>query len=195
MREQVFTDIYATNGWGSYQTRSGHGSELTNTKTMITNIPFIIEQFNIKSIFDAGCGDWNWFKEINFNIDYTGADIVKPLVDDMNIKYQKPNVKFVHTDVIADKFGCYDLVIARDILFHFSYKDLFKFLFNFQESNSKFLLTTHSGDFPNSDISTGDWRYLNLFASPFNFPTPIYMFDDAQSTRQVCMFTRAQLSF
>lgn len=192
-RERTFTIIYETNGWGSSETCSGYGSELQNTQTMLTNVPFIIENYNIKTIFDAGCGDWNWFKEIEFNINYTGADIVKPLVNDLKQKYQRPNVNFIHTDVVLNTFDYYDLVIARDILFHFSNKEIFKFLFNFQESQSKFLLTTHNGDFINSDTNTGGWRPLNLFAEPFNFPNPLYIFDDAKSTRKLCLFERSQL--
>lgn len=193
MREQIFTRIYTDNLWGSCQTRSGTGSELVSTRDMINAIPFIIKKCNIKTIFDAGCGDWNWFKEISFDVKYTGADIVAPLVSELNKKYQKPNVNFVHMDVVATKFGYHDLVIARDMLFHLSYEDLFQFLLNFEASGSKFLLTTHSGDFLNADIVTGDWRHLNLFAPPLNFPTPIYMIDDNQGTRKVCLFTREQL--
>ena len=59
---------------------------------------------------------------------------------------------------------------------------------NLQESQSKYFLTTHSGDFINKDIETGDWRPINLFAKPFNFPTPIYSFKDNNGTRDVCLF-------
>ena len=193
LREHAFTTIYERNYWGSSETRSGIGSELQNTICILSNIPLIVETYSIKTIFDAGCGDWNWFKEIKFDIDYTGADIVKPLIDDLKQRYQRSNVNFIHTDVVLDQFAYYDLVIARAILFHFSNDELFRFLFNFRESQSKFLLTTHSGDFVNVDGITGGWRPLNLFAPPFSFPSPIYTFDDANNTKKICLFERSQL--
>ena len=188
MREEKFTDIYQNNLWGSKETKSGLGSELKNTITMLENLPKIIEKYKIKSIFDVGCGDWNWFKEMDIDTAYTGIDIVEPLIEELNKKHKNNNIEFIHSDAIEEKFRNYDMVIARDVLFHFSYKDIFKFMSNLQESQSKYFLTTHSGDFINKDIETGDWRPINLFAKPFNFPTPIYSFKDNNGTRDVCLF-------
>tara|TARA_R110000824_G_scaffold103736_2_gene246400 strand:+ start:2151 stop:2726 length:576 start_codon:yes stop_codon:yes gene_type:complete len=188
MREEKFTDIYQNNLWGSKETKSGLGSELKNTITMLENLPKIIEKYKIKSILDVGCGDWNWFKEMDIDTTYTGIDIVEPLIEELNKKHKNNNIEFIHSDAIEEKFRNYDMVIARDVLFHFSYKDIFKFMSNLQESQSKYFLTTHSGDFINKDIETGDWRPINLFAKPFNFPTPIYSFKDNNGTRDVCLF-------
>mgnify|MGYP003627995528 FL=1 len=188
MREEKFTDIYQNNLWGSKETKSGLGSELKNTITMLENLPKIIEKYKIKSILDVGCGDWNWFKEMDIDTTYTGIDIVEPLIEELNKKHKNNNIEFIHSDAIEEKFRNYDMVIARDVLFHFSYKDIFKFMSNLQESQSKYFLTTHSGDFINKDIETGDWRPINLFAKPFNFPTPIYSFKDNNGTREVCLF-------
>ena len=188
MREEKFTDIYQNNLWGSKETKSGLGSELKNTITMLENLPKIIEKYKIKSILDVGCGDWNWFKEMDIDTAYTGIDIVEPLIEELNKKHKNNNIEFIHSDAIEEKFRNYDMVIARDVLFHFSYKDIFKFMSNLQESQSKYFLTTHSGDFINKDIETGDWRPINLFAKPFNFPTPIYSFKDNNGTRDVCLF-------
>jgi len=192
-RESVFTNIYSTNSWGSPESFSGHGSELTSTETIRSNLPQLIEQYDIKSVFDAGCGDWNWFRHVNIDIEYTGADIVKLLVQTLTQKYQKPNVRFINTDVVDTKFDCYDLVIARDILFHLSYRDISSFLNNFVESKSKFLLTTHSGNYTNIDIETGSWRYINLFAEPFCLGTPIHTFDDLGGDRMMCLFDRKSI--
>tara|TARA_R100001132_G_C3260357_1_gene84651 strand:- start:627 stop:1202 length:576 start_codon:yes stop_codon:yes gene_type:complete len=188
MREEKFTDIYQNNLWGSKETKSGLGSELKNTITMLENLPKIIEKYKIKSILDVGCGDWNWFKEMDIDTTYTGIDIVEPLIEELNKKHKNNNIEFIHSDAIEEKFRNYDMVIARDVLFHFSYKDIFKFMSNLQESQSKYFLTTHSGDFINKDIETGDWRPINLFAKPFNFPTPIYSFKDNNGTRDMCLF-------
>ena len=193
-REAVFTEIYSTNFWGSQESFSGSGSELQHTDTMRSNLPAIIEQYDIKSIFDAGCGDWNWLRHVDIDIEYTGADIVKSLVDDLTQKYQKSNVRFIHTDVVENKFARHDLVIARDILFHLSYRDIKMFLDNFLESESKFLLTTHSGEHENIDIESGSWRFINLFDAPFCFAPPIYTFDDVKGRQKMCLFKRDDLA-
>jgi hypothetical protein len=64
--------------------------------------------------------------------------------------------------------------MVRDCLFHLSYEDINKFLKNIRNVNYKYLLTTTHIDtiennFKNMDIISGDARFINLFAKPFNF--------------------------
>ena len=175
---EAFTKIYLDNAWQSRETKSGVGSEIAETKNVVNKLPELINRFDIKTIFDAGCGDWNWFKEIDIDVNYLGGDIVKPLVDELKTKYEKENIKFINIDIAKDKFGKFDLVIARDVLFHLPEKDIFKFLLNFVNSGSGYLLTTHNGDYANKDINAGDWRVINLFSAPYNFPEPLFSIND-----------------
>jgi hypothetical protein len=62
--------------------------------------------------------------------------------------------------------------MVRDCLFHLSFENINKFLANLRRTNYKYLLTsTHiiEQDFNNSDIITGDFRFIDLFSDPFNF--------------------------
>ena len=186
--EDRFTELYLTNGWGSKESKSGHGSELLATEGIRKHLPKIMNEYKFDTILDIGCGDWNWFKEIDMLMNYTGVDIVKPLIEENNKKYGNDKVKFLHMDGVNEPYGYYDLVIARDILFHLSFVEIFKFIANLQESGTNYFLTTNSGNKPNKDIVTGEWRELNLFAKPLTFHKPVYGFLDYYNTRQMFLF-------
>ena len=62
--EEWFSHIYLNNRWNSKESRSGKGSELIQTVEVRKIIPDIIKKYNIKSILDIPCGDFNYMKEI-----------------------------------------------------------------------------------------------------------------------------------
>jgi hypothetical protein len=85
-----FTEIYNNNGWCSPESRSGNGSELKNTIKLRSELPYLFVKYNIKSILDIPCGDFNWMKEVDLtNIEYKGADIVESLINLNNTIEQK----------------------------------------------------------------------------------------------------------
>ena len=135
------------------------------------------------------------------NIQYIGADIVKPLIDDLNSNHKSTNVSFIHFDLVKDTPPKVDLMICRDCLFHLSFQDTRSVLDNFVKSESKYLLTTtHKNSeksFENKDISTGDFRFIDLFSKPYSFPTdPIYVIEDwmaPEPERQICLWDRDQV--
>ena len=202
--EERFNKIYSTNYWFDNESRSGTGSSLRSTENIRFHLPKIIETFNIKKLFDAPCGDFNWMSQVlkSIEIDYLGSDIVKDLIVS-NKKYENDKIKFSKLDIIVDKLPTSDLMICRDCLFHFSYKDIFLFLNNFLSSDIKYiLLTSHLNTehkFENKDIVTGDFRKIDLFSKPFNFEKNyIYSFDDKdkleiQHFKQMYLFSKLQI--
>ena len=166
--EGKFTKIYDNNYWSDKESRSGEGSNLIAAKQSINHIPKIIKKFKIRNIFDAPCGDFNWMQRTMYkkNLKYIGADIVKTLM------------------------------ICRDCLFHFSNKDIKLFFFNLKKSKIKYILTT--GHFiqskmkPNKNISTGNFRKIDIFSYPFKFKkkSVLYYFKDFKknSNNQSYMF-------
>jgi hypothetical protein len=133
-------------------------------------------------------------------INYTGGDIVQPLIDNLNKTYaDQANVKFVKINIINDPLPTADLMICRDCLFHFSEENIKLFLNNFVRSDIAALLTTSDTlPEPNRDIETGDYRHLNLFAAPYNFTTNyIYEINDwpypTPPTRKMFMWSREQI--
>jgi hypothetical protein len=199
--EDRFTKIYSENYWGDKESASGAGSTLKYTKGIREQLPRLFDQFAIKSVFDAPCGDFNWMPAVlaQRDIQYIGADIVKPLIDDLNTKHKDARTEFRHLDLTTQAFPLADLWICRDCLFHLSVADTLSVLRRFVESNIPYLLTTthKGGEFQNVDIQTGDFRFIDLFAKPYCFPAEVlFRTDDYQAPehpREMCLWSRAQI--
>jgi SAM-dependent methyltransferase len=173
-----FTLIYKRNAWGSKESSSGTGSSIEKTKAIRLFLPIIFEKFQIESILDIPCGDFNWMKLVDLQgISYLGADIVDPLISDLNKNYSSNLISFVQLDITIGPLPKSDLVINRDCLFHLSYADINRALLRFLESGSEYLLSTSHDNlfnFINSDIRSGGFRLIDLFAIPFNFPKDVH---------------------
>ncbi|WP_250161065.1 hypothetical protein [Peribacillus frigoritolerans] len=79
--KELFTNIYKKNRWRNSESVSGQGSSLTQTKTLIQELPGLINQLQIKKLIDAPCGDFNWMKEVYKNTElYIGIDIVDEII-------------------------------------------------------------------------------------------------------------------
>jgi len=79
-REELFTDYYQSNTWGDRESRSGPGSRLDRTEHLRSALPQLVKDFNCVSVLDIPCGDFNWMKLVEWDVDYTGADIVKDMI-------------------------------------------------------------------------------------------------------------------
>lgn len=172
-KEQIFSEYYEKNYWGNNESRSGEGSSLAYTENIRRALPDLVEKYNINSILDTPCGDFHWFKNIQFKreIQYTGGDIVKSLIEDMNAKYKTDNRSFIHIDITKDPLPKADLLICRDALFHLSFADITAFLENVKKSDIEWILVTNNSlSTTNTDITHGNWRPLNLMIPPFNLP-------------------------
>ena len=170
----VFSRIYLKNGWGNVESRSGPGSTREATKFLVAEMQYLIRQYNIKSILDIPCGDFNWMSGVNLSgINYTGADIVPDLIA-LN-KSRFPQHVFMQLDVVNDDLPSVDLIFCRDCLFHFPNEMILKSLKNVKSSGSRFLMTTSFTwkSLSNCDIKLGQWRRLNLELEPFCLPRPL----------------------
>jgi SAM-dependent methyltransferase len=173
--KERFTAIYRHNLWNNEESLSGGGSTLKKTLSLRTELPKLFHQYGIKSILDAGCGDFHWMKEIALGVHYIGTDIVKDVVSANQIRFGRDDVVFLEIDITKDDLPRTDLVLCRQVLFHLRFTDVFAALRNFQRSGARYLLATH---FPhaqlNSDIPmSGMCRAINFMRSPFNFPQPL----------------------
>jgi hypothetical protein len=200
--EDRFTAIFKINYWGNEESISGSGSRLHATENLRKYLPELFERFSIRSVFDAPCGDFNWMRHVikDYPIDYTGGDIVLPLITSHDRKYRNNATRFVHIDLTKQKFPSADLMICRDCLFHLSYEDTKAALRNFIGSNINYLLTTtyaKSNTFSNKDIKTGDFRHIDLFSAPYIFPSPVlFRISDwlkPELEREMCLWSRQQI--
>jgi hypothetical protein len=191
--EQVFTHIHAENYWGSQESISGHGSEMTITANIRAALPVIFKKYEIRSMLDAPCGDFRWMQHVDLTeIEYFGGDIVKPLVDELNQRYAAPRRRFLHIDITADALPAVDLIFCRDCFIHLPFELIHKALDNFGNSSARFVLTTTFQNEPiNYDTHVGGVRGIDLTAKPFELPQPIEMIYErslnAADNVNVCM--------
>ncbi len=177
---EVFTEIFQNNAWSGQQSRSGTGSDPSQTQTIANLLPPLLRRLNVSLMLDVPCGDFQWMKDVDLEgVHYLGADIVPEIVQHNELEFGNDRIRFQTMDLIRDTIPEVDLILCRDCLVHLTHESIMDSLRNICESGSKYLLTT---TFPsrevNEDILTGQWRVLNLEASPFNFPSPIEMLNE-----------------
>jgi hypothetical protein len=186
MYKDVFSGIYDNFGFGSTESRSGPGSTLEETRLLRDRIKDLIKVYDIKSVVDAPCGDFNWMKEIVFSFErYMGGDIVEACIKENNERYSNSRIKFITLDLLKDEIPEGDLLIVRDIIGHFPIEDGKKIVDNILKSNCKYLLSTtwakkiennwskcNPNDVhrENEGAEYGRFYPVNLMAEPFNFP-------------------------
>lgn len=178
--EEKFTYIHKNNFWGGNNSVSGEGSDNAQTASVRSALPNIFSAHKIKTLLDIPCGDFNWMKTVDLAIlEYTGADIVREIVDKNNSLFASANRKFLKLNLIQDTLPQVDLVFCRDCLVHLSFADIHSSLENICSSGAKYLLTTTFTECEiNEDIVSGDWRILNLMKYPFNFPDPLMLLNE-----------------
>ncbi len=177
----IFEYYYLNNSWGCTESVSGPGSTLQFTENIRKEIPRLAMELGLGTIFDAPCGDYNWFRAIHWAqpIKYIGGDIVGPLIAQNQSRYAGIGVHFIQINIVSDLLPSADLWLCRDCLFHLSYRDIFLVLRNFLKSDIRYLLTTtHSACEENVDIPTGAFRLLNLRKEPFGLGAPSALIDD-----------------
>lgn len=177
---EVFHNIYKANKWGGKESVSGLGSDFIQTEIIIKELPKVFKKYNISSVLDIPCGDFHWMKEVDLdNVNYTGGDIVLDIINANNEKYGSTNKKFLHLNLIKDQLPKSDLIFVRDCFVHLPLEDVKAALENIKRSDIQYILTT---TFPrtrrNYNITTGNWRPLNLLKKPFKFKQPIELINE-----------------
>jgi len=183
-RQEIFSKAYKSPVWGSVESFSGTGSTIDATENVRRELPNLIRNFNIKTMLDAPCGDWNWMSQTDFSLEeYIGVDIVTSVIENNTKKYGKPGVKFISSNIVTDELPSVDLIMCRDCLVHLSNQDIKLVIENFRVTNSTYLFTNTYPEIEiNDNIFTGlKWRRLNMQLKPFNFPEPLLIFPDCVS--------------
>jgi len=178
--EQVFTNIYKDNTWGGKDSVSGVGSDDHQTRIIVKELSTVFRDFEISTLLDIPCGDFHWMKNVDLtDITYIGADIVETLISKNTEQYGNHDVHFQKLNLIKDNLPKVDLIFCRDCLVHLSYVDVFQALGNICNTQSKYILTTTFTERKeNHDISTGQWRTLNLELPPIMLPNPLILINE-----------------
>ena len=177
--EETFQQIYEAGHWNA-DSVSGSGSTDEQTRQLHIALPALLESLKAEVLLDLPCGDLSWMHTIDLPVDtYIGADLIPDLVARNRERFAALNRHFEVLDLTCDLLPKADVLLCRDCLVHFSFEDFGRALANIKRSPIRFLLTT---TFPNTtvneDITTGDWRTLNLERAPFNFPPSLALLNE-----------------
>lgn len=188
--EKTFTMIYEKNIWGdnknnNYKGSSGSGSNLNYNKN--TYIPFLqkfINDNNIKTVVDLGCGDFICGPSIYNNLDilYTGYDVYKNVIKNNSKNNSTTKYEFIHLDFYNNKEKIKDgeLCILKDVLQHWSLDKINIFLQYIIESKKfKYILITNCCNqlTDNTDILVGEFRHLSCDFFPLKKYNPIKLYN------------------
>lgn len=198
-----FEKIYVHNLWGDPASVSGVGSNLATTENLRAKLPELFLKFNIKTVLDVPCGDFYWMQHVVRDmphLKYIGGDIVPQIIESNSQKYKYENVQFSVIDLRFDDLPDVDIIIVRDCLFHLSFDDIEKVKSNIKRSKIKYILTTThilDGDFLNTDITTGDFRLIDIFKEPFCFRGPVLEriadYVGFDTPREMCLLSITEL--
>lgn len=171
----VFTKIYRKRSWGGGSSVSGPGSENSQTDQITQKLPILLQTLGTKTLLDLPCGDFHWMQHVKLNgIRYTGGDVVEELIQRNQLLYSSLDHQFQKINLMQDHLQAYDVIFCRDCLVHFSNADLKIAIENIKRSHSKYFITTTFPEHKNNkDITTGEWRPINLMTPPFLFPEPL----------------------
>ena len=134
----------------------------------------------IGSVLDLGCGDWQFSRFVDWGeVHYLGLDLVASVIEKNRRKYGNAGIQFERFSGDFADLPAADLLIAKDVLQHWSnasIKDFLPFLKNYP-----YALITNCVDpreqTQNKDIEDGQFRYLDISQPPFNVSCkPIYEF-------------------
>lgn len=191
--EQVFSGIYEKATWGTNtdgKGNSGTGSTIDSTIVYTTYLQKFMKEHGIKSVVDAGCGDWEFSSAIDWTgIHYKGYDIVPSVIANDTKKYGKPTIEFFVGNILDPSLPAADLLVSKDVLQHLPNADVKAFLA--QLPKYKHVLLTNGTDWrtltaENTDIALGDYRPLDLTRPPFDVGgKKVLTYDDGKHTHQM----------
>lgn len=194
-----FTNVYETNHWGDnnvkeYKGSSGPGSAfLYNEKTYIPFMNKFIKDYNINSVVDLGCGDFVIGLALygHTNINYTGYDAYKTIVDFNNEKFKDNNrFNFIHSDFTSEKdrinLKPADLCVIKDVLQHLPTSIIINFMdYIIKSKKYKYILITNcyqntpenTENSERKDIKIGDFSSLSALRHPLNMYKPKILYN------------------
>lgn len=195
--DQNFIDLQAT-AWMRYrkmhsgfsETVNGPGSRVEGTVDVREWLPKVFEAYDIKTMLDLPCGDWNWMQTVDLSsIQYEGWDIDSASIAQNWARFgDRGNVNFKFGNVFtALEIPAVDLIFCRDFLQHLPNPAIIEVLHKFIESDSRYLITNnyrestnaethcsltggHTGAQGSNEVLHGYYyRPVNLEAPPFRF--------------------------
>lgn len=192
--ESFFTYIYENKQWGdneniNYNGSSGGGSDIDYNKD--TYVPFLkdfIITHEIKNIVDLGCGDFKCGNLIyhDLDINYTGYDTYKKVVDYNLSQYPLPKYFFEHLDFYNNKETIIngDLCILKDVIQHWTTDEIYTFLdYLVQKKSFKYILICNCCNQKNDNpinINRSTPLSINFFPLKKYNPVKLYNYNSKE---------------
>ncbi len=151
---ETFSEIYASRLWGDDPGGycSGEGSDEIFARQYAALIREFISDNGVNRIVDLGCGDFRVASEfVSDEIDYTGIDIVAPLIERNQELYGSPRVRFHCMDIGEDELPDGDVCLIRQVLQHLSNTEIAKILANCRKY--RFLIVTEHYPSPDTKVT------------------------------------------
>ena len=226
---QAFTNVYARAAWGNEGGRSGPGSSELQASGASRIVFHLIMALNLQSMIDAPCGAMVWqtplLHQIVFNVPgfrFLGIDVVNSVVEKNNQRFAHQwasiknvtkfnpefSVNFAQAN-LADKDWSvprgHDLLLCRDALQHNKLRHVWRILYNFAESDVKYLLIGSypdgsfycrytEGGSPNIDIrNPGGFFCIDLMREPFNLRPMKILREGTHDRKTLYLFDRESL--
>jgi len=147
---------------------SGTGSTLEITREYRAYVEDFVKKHSVKSVVDAGCGDWSFSSAIDWgNASYLGVDIASDVIAAVRSKHETDKIKF-QVGNITDELPAAELLISKDVLQHLSNELVQKFIRNnLKKGKYKWVILTNDRGSGNPDIASGGYRTIDLSAPPF----------------------------
>jgi predicted RNA methylase len=124
--EDVFSVIYANNGWGG---KPGEFCSGTGSQDPAITDPYVAaitslahsERFSGKVFVDLGCGDFAVGRRLlPLASRYVGVDVVRTLIEHNQLRFGTDTARFVHLDITADELPAGDVCFVRQVFQHLS---------------------------------------------------------------------------
>lgn len=178
----AWTDIWHRFGY------SGPGSTIEVTTPARAWLERILTDYDITTMLDAPCGDFQWMQHVNLGgVDYTGWDVQPDIVD--RNRLQHPRYTFKQMNLLTvRRIPKVDLIWCRDFVMHLPVDAAVRVVNKLANAATFLAVTNHPGvdntiELPpeGHDGRPGYWcRGLDLEAPPFNLTKRIDAVVEAQ---------------
>lgn len=176
-RRQAFERIYAEGLWATDQRgkgTSGGGSTIEATKFYRRFLQDFLAAYAIRSVVDAGCGDWEFSQAVDWSgVQYLGVDIVPAVIEANQRRFSKPNIRFAVADIVREDLPPADLLLVKDVLQHLSNADIARFARQFGRYRHVLLVNdVEPGSLTAEpkDIPSGRYRPIDPTRPPYALP-------------------------
>jgi hypothetical protein len=150
-------------GWPGQaeDTVCGWGSSEPHTQLVRKGLATIIDDYDVRSLDDAGCGDLAWMSTLDLgDVHYTGYDAHEratwPGLRDRGFHLEV-------ADIATDRLRTADLLICRDVFIHLPNHIVLAALANFRRSCRLLLSTCYVSD---SELPGGEFSNYERMAEP-----------------------------